>query len=101
MKRLLRLNIVLCAIAGGLAGVCLSLGYYIEAATLAVVILNCAANPFFWKRTFQVGWLRGRQAMLNSMAEATRRRMGMIDWVEAEMERDGFVVLRERDDAPE
>jgi hypothetical protein len=94
----MKLNIVLGGVAGALAGLCLALGYYIESLTLVIVMLNCCAAPFFWKRAFQVGWLKGRQAMLNSMAEATRRQMGLIDWVEAEMERDGFVVLRERPD---
>jgi hypothetical protein len=95
MRRMLKLNLVLGAVAGGLAGVCLALGYYIESLSLVIVFLNCCAAPFFWKRAFQVGWIKGRHAMLDSMAEATRRHMSLPDWITAEMERDGFVVLHE------
>lgn len=74
---------------------------YITALYLTILGLMMLAFDRLVKRAFQVGWLKGRQAMLNSMAEATRRQMGLVDWVEAEMERDGFVVLREHPDATE
>jgi hypothetical protein len=97
MGRIRWVNLGLCALAGGGAGVCIALGFYITAATLAVVAVNCMLAPIFWKRVFWVGyrngWLTGRQAMLNSMAEATQRHMSMPEWIEAEMERDGFHVV--------
>jgi hypothetical protein len=95
MRRMLWVNIGLAAVAGVGAGVCLALGYYIQSLSLTIVFLNCCAAPFFWKRAYQLGWLAGRGAMLNSMAEATQRRMSLPDWITAEMERDGFVVLHE------
>lgn len=98
MRRMLKLNIGLATVAGGLAGGCLALGYYIQSATFVILMLWFAFLPLSFKRGFQVGWLRGRHAMLNSMAEATRRRMSLLDWVEAEMERDGFVMVKETDD---
>lgn len=43
-------------------------------------------------RAYWTGWLAGRMQMVSSLGEARRREMDMVDWLEAELDRDFAVI---------
>lgn len=101
MRGFLYVNMAITAVAGAGAGVSVAYGFYLTALIFVCLIFICCTAPFTWKRAFRVGWLRGRVAMMDSLAEATRRNMSLPDWIGAELERDGIHYVRlDADDEP-
>jgi hypothetical protein len=47
------------------------------------------------RASFRAGWLEGRLALLQSMAEAQKRGMTSLEWLTAEAERDGIPVTQQ------
>jgi hypothetical protein len=89
--------VTLGALAGAGGGFCLGEGYYVLALAFAVILVNLLVLPPLIARSvrrvsFRYGWLAGRHAMLSSMIEAQKRHLTMIQFIEAEMERDGIPV---------
>lgn len=76
---------------------------YIIALYLTILGLLMLAFDRLVKRAFVRGWLAGRGVMLSSLAEASRRRMSLPDWLETQFEQDGipFVKIEVEGDAPE
>jgi hypothetical protein len=74
------------------------LGGYVMAVILAceaVLLVNCVTLR---RAAFRDGWLQGRAAMFQSLAEAQRRGLSPGEWIIGECERDGYRV--EWADAP-
>lgn len=68
------------------------LGLLINLLTIVVVIANVGMTMIARRRAYRAGWLDGRIAMVLSMNEAMRRGMGLVEWLQAEAERDGIEV---------
>jgi len=99
VKKLLRhpvvlTNMIFAIAAGAGMGVSLALGLYVQSATFAVLMLLSCFMPLWYKRGYRDGWLMGRHAMLNSMAEATRRKMSFPEWIETQFEQDGISFVK-------
>jgi hypothetical protein len=57
--------------------------------SLSVILF---AQPGFRRSAMRSGWLLGRSALMQSMAEAGKRGMAFDDWCVAELERDIAVM---------
>lgn len=78
-----------CAFAGVLG----ALGDPISAAILGVSALTTLGYLYLLRITWRLGWIQGRAAFAGAMAEAMRRGMHPIEFLIAEAERDGAVVM--------
>lgn len=102
MRYVLLINRTLAAASAGGAGYFLVQGDFMTSLILALVFMtslilalvavNCCLHPAGWRRAYRLGWIRGRQAMVSSIQEAQLRHMSMTEWVQAEMERDDWIV---------
>lgn len=69
-------------------------GHWLDALSFgiwATIALGMLVLP---ARAYRTGWLGGRLALMESMAEAQKRGMTAADWLAAEAERDGIPIRR-------
>lgn len=66
-----------------------------NALTTVVVVLNVLTVRRYRRTRYSAGWIDGRLALLQSMAEAQRRGISLADWLAAEAERDAVDHLPE------
>jgi hypothetical protein len=58
----------------------------------AVAVSSAVAVLLNRRRWFSAGWIRGRQAMTAALLEAIRRDLGLVEFLQAEAERDGYTL---------
>ena len=92
-KKMIIFNACLGGVAGAGVAVSLVQGLYLSTVAFALLMVTNLTWPLLYRRAFFHGGMQGRAVMIESMPQAMERGMSPLDWITAEMERDGFTVV--------